>query len=175
MALLPIRLLPDPVLRRKAAPVEAVDDSVRGLIGDMLETMYDAPGIGLAAPQVGVSKRVVVIDCSSDDEDGQSPICMVNPEITSRSDETATREEGCLSIPDHHGDVERPAEVAVRYLDEAGAERELAADGLLATCIQHEIDHLDGVLFIDHLSRLKRDMIVRKMTKEARAGDRDAG
>ena len=174
MALLPVRLLPDPVLRRKAAPVEAVDDEVRELLEDMLETMYDAPGVGLAAPQVGVSKRVVVMDCGEDEEEPR-PIRMVNPEITWRSEEMVTREEGCLSIPDHHGDVSRPGEVTVRYLDENGKEREMTADGLLATCVQHEIDHLDGVLFIDHLSRLKREMITRKMTKEARLDSRGNG
>ena len=171
MALLPIRLLPDPVLRRKSAPVEAVDDSVRQLLDDMFETMYNAPGVGLAAPQVGVSKRVVVMDCG-EDEESQQPIRMVNPEITWRSEEMVTREEGCLSIPDHRGNVSRHDAVTVRYLDESGKEQELTANGLLATCVQHEIDHLDGILFIDHLSRLKREMITRKMTKEARLDSR---
>ena len=172
MALLPVRLLPDPVLRRKAASVEAVDDDMRRLLKDMLETMYDANGIGLAAPQVGVSRRAIVVDCAGDEEDPQ-PICMVNPEITWRSEERFTREEGCLSIPNHHGDVTRPEAVTIRYLDGDGGEREMSADGLLATCIQHEVDHLDGILFIDHLSRLKRDMIIRKITKEARQEARD--
>ena len=174
MALLPVRLLPDPVLRRRADPVEAVDDAVRQLLEDMLETMYDAPGVGLAAPQVGVSKRAIVMDCSAEEENPQ-PMRMVNPEITVRSGETATEEEGCLSIPDYKGDVTRPREITVRYLDENGRPRELAAEGLLAICIQHEVDHLDGILFIDHLSRLKRDMIIRKMSKGARVGARGDG
>ena len=172
MTLLSVRLLPDPVLRKQAVPVDKVDDAVRGLLDDMLETMYAAPGIGLAAPQVGVSKRVIVMDCS-EDEDEPQPIRMVNPEITRRSEETAKHEEGCLSIPDYKGDVTRPREITVRYLDENGKKRELTTDGLLATCIQHEVDHLDGVLFIDYLSRLKREMITRKMTKEARLEARD--
>ena len=167
MAVLPVRMLPDPALRRRAAPVETVDDTVRRLIEDMLETMYDAPGIGLAAPQVGVSKRVVVVDCSDDDGPRQ-PIRMVNPEIVWQSGESSTREEGCLSVPGFHGEVSRPSGIKVRYLDEDGKEREIASEGLLATCIQHEVDHLDGVLFIDYLSRLKRDMINRKLAKEAR-------
>ena len=174
MTLLAVRLLPDPVLRQRAAPVDEVDDTVRKLLDDMLETMYEAPGIGLAAPQVGLSMRVIVMDCSEDEEAPQ-PIRMVNPEITWRSDEAATHEEGCLSIPDHKGDVTRPAEIKVRYLDENGKECELATGGLLATCIQHEVDHLDGVLFIDYLSRLKREMITRRMTKEARLESRGDG
>ena len=174
MAVLPVRLLPDPVLRRQATPVEAVDGSVRQLLDDMLETMYNAPGIGLAGPQVGISKRVIVMDCSDDDE-RPNPIRMVNPEITERSEEIATQEEGCLSVPGYHGDVARPVEVKVRYIDENGKKREMTADGLLATCIQHEVDHLDGVLFIDYLSRVRRDMIIRKLTKEARLDARDNG
>ena len=167
MAIMPIVLIPDPVLRQVAAPVAAVDDSIRQLMDDMLETMYDAPGIGLAAPQIGISKRVIVMDCS-DDDDKPKPIKMANPEIISLSDEKSTMEEGCLSIPDQRGEVTRPSAVTLRYLDENNTSQELSCDGLLAVCIQHEIDHLNGVMFIDYLSRLKRDMIIRKMTKEAR-------
>ena len=167
MAIMPIVLIPDPVLRQKAAPVDGVDDAIRQLMDDMLETMYDAPGIGLAAPQVRVSKRVIVMDCS-DDDDKPEPIKMANPEIISLSEEKSTMEEGCLSIPDQRGDVTRPSAITVRYLDENNTQQELSCDGLLAVCIQHEVDHLNGVMFIDYLSRLKRDMIIRKMTKEAR-------
>ncbi len=167
MAIMPIVLIPDPVLRQKAAPVDGVDDAIRQLMDDMLETMYDAPGIGLAAPQVGISKRVIVMDCS-DDDDKPEPIKMANPEIISLSEEKSTMEEGCLSIPDQRGDVTRPSAITVRYLDENNTQQELSCDGLLAVCIQHEVDHLNGVMFIDYLSRLKRDMIIRKMTKEAR-------
>ena len=167
MAIRPIVILPDPVLRRKAEPVAAVDADIRQLMDDMLETMYDAPGIGLAAPQVGVSSRVIVMDCS-EDEEAPEPLKMANPEIIWTSEETDKLEEGCLSIPGHRGDVTRPKEIELTYLDENGAAQQLRTGGLLAVCIQHEIDHLDGVLFIDYLSRLKRDMIIRKMTKEAR-------
>lgn len=167
MAIMPIVLIPDPVLRQKAAPVDGVDDAIRQLMDDMLETMYDAPGIGLAAPQVGISKRVIVMDCS-DDDDKPEPIKMANPEIISLSEEKSTMEEGCLSIPDQRGDVTRPSAITVRYLDENNTQQELSCDGLLAVCIQHEVDHFNGVMFIDYLSRLKRDMIIRKMTKEAR-------
>ena len=167
MAIKPIVLLPDPVLRAKAAPVAAVDADIQALMDDMLETMYDAPGIGLAAPQIGISKRVIVMDCS-DDENQPEPIKMANPEIIAASEDTSTMEEGCLSIPDHRGEVTRPSAITVRYLDEHGQAQEHDCDGLLAVCIQHEIDHLNGVLFIDYLSRLKRDMIIRKMTKDAR-------
>jgi len=167
MAIKPIVLLPDPVLRAKAAPVAAVDADIKALMDDMLETMYDAPGIGLAAPQIGISKRVIVMDCS-DDENQPEPIKMANPEIIAASEDTSTMEEGCLSIPDHRGEVTRPSAITVQYLDEHGQAQERDCDGLLAVCIQHEIDHLNGVLFIDYLSRLKRDMIIRKMTKDAR-------
>jgi len=169
MAIRPIVLVPDPVLRQKAAPVAKVDDAIRQLMDDMLDTMYDAPGIGLAAPQIGLSTRVIVLDCSDDDEELQ-PLKMVNPEIIWSSDDTETMEEGCLSIPGHRGEVTRKRAISVRYLDENGAEQELTTDGLLAVCIQHEIDHLDGVLFVDYLSRIKRDMILRKMAKDARQG-----
>ena len=167
MAIRPLCLIPDPLLRQVAAPVEQIDDTTRQLLDDMLETMYDAPGIGLAAPQIGISRRVIVMDCSDDEEPPQI-WRMINPQIIATSDEEAVREEGCLSIPGHHGEVCRPASVHVRYLDETGSACEMQAEGLLAACVQHEIDHLNGVLFIDYLSRLKRDMIIRKMTKEAR-------
>ncbi len=164
MAKLPIVIAPDPRLKTKAKPVERVDDRVRRLLDDMLETMYDAPGIGLAAPQVGVLERVIVIDVADKDE-APKPMRIVNPEVLWTSEERTTYNEGCLSLPDQYGDVTRPARVKVRYQDETGAAREVEADGLLATCLQHEIDHLDGVLFVDHLSMLKRNMILRKMQK----------
>lgn len=167
MAIKPIVFIPDPVLREVAKPVAEVDAAISTLMADMVETMYDAKGIGLAAPQIGISKRVIVMDCS-DDDDAPEPIKMANPEILSLSDETACMEEGCLSIPGHHGDVTRPTGLTLRYLDENNNSQEMSCEGLLAVCIQHEIDHLNGVLFIDYLSKLKRDMIVKKMTKEAR-------
>ncbi len=177
MALLPILTIPDPILKREADPVATVDDAVRALLDDMLATMYDAPGIGLAAPQIGVSQRLVVLDVAerSASEDGEempaepSPLKLVNPEIVWASDDTSLYEEGCLSIPDYYEEVERPAAVRVRYLDEMGAEREIEANGLLATCLQHEIDHLDGILFIDHISRLKRERVTKKFAKAKRA------
>jgi peptide deformylase len=164
MTLRTILVAPDPVLKAKAKPVEGVDDALRQLMDDMLETMYHAPGIGLAAPQVGVSQRVIVVDIAREDEPKAS-MCMVNPEIVWVSDEDATYEEGCLSVPEHYADVARPAEIRVRYLDRDGQKQELQTGGLLATVIQHEMDHLDGVLFIDHLSSLKRNMILRKLLK----------
>ena len=167
MALLPILTAPDPRLARTAQKVARVDDAVRRLMADMLATMYAAPGIGLAAPQAGVLKRVIVLDLAGKD-DKPAPLCLANPEMLWASDERATYEEGCLSVPDHYADVTRAARVRVRYLDRDNAEREIEAEGLLATCLQHEIDHLDGVLFIDHLSKLKRDMILRKLGKSRR-------
>lgn len=158
---------PDPRLRTVSDPVPAVTDEVRALMDDMLDTMYAAPGIGLAAVQIGVPLRVVVIDLAKEDEPRQ-PMYFVNPEIVWRSEEVAEYEEGCLSIPDIYDKITRPAEVRVRYVDRAGEEREFECRGLLATCIQHEIDHVDGVLFIDHLSRLKRDRVVKKFAKAAR-------
>jgi len=167
MSLLPIITIPDPILRQVADRVERVDDTLRRLADDMLETMYEAPGIGLAAPQVGVSRRLIVLDVS--DKDGEKqPIVMVNPEIVRLGDERRIYEEGCLSIPDVKVEIERPAALSVRFLDRDGRVQELAADGLLATAIQHEIDHLDGRLIIDFLSRLKRDMIVRRFKKQGR-------
>jgi len=164
MALLPIIIAPDPRLKQVAASVERVDDEVRRLMDDMLETMRDAPGIGLAAPQVGVLKRVIVLDLAREDEEPQ-PYRMANPELTWVSDEDASYEEGCLSLPEHYAEVVRPAAIKVRYLDHEGEIREIEADGLLATCVQHEMDHLDGILFVDHISALKRNMILRKLLK----------
>jgi peptide deformylase len=164
--LIPIIKVPDPVLREIATPVAEITDGTRQLLDDMAATMYDAPGIGLAAPQINISQRIIVMDCGKD----ESPelFKMINPEIVSHSDARSVLEEGCLSIPDQTADVERPAEVEVRYLDENGTSQSLVATGLLAACVQHEIDHLNGVLFVDHISRLKRDMILRRVMKEIR-------
>lgn len=171
VGLLPILIAPHPTLKAKARPVATPDnDVVRELIPRMFATMYKAPGIGLAAPQVDMRLRVVVIDLARDDK--REPITMVNPEIMAESDELATREEGCLSLPNQYADVTRPARVKVRYFDETGAKRELEADDLLAACVQHEIDHLDGVLFVDHISALKRNMIMRRLAKEQRTKGR---
>jgi peptide deformylase len=167
MARLPILVAPDPRLKLKATAVDKVDDEIRRLMDDMLETMYVAPGIGLAAPQVGVSRRVIVVDISREDEP-KAPLCLANPHLLWLSDEDATYEEGCLSVPEHYAEVARPARIRVRFLDRENEVRELEADGLLATVIQHEMDHLDGVLFIDHLSSLKRNMILRKLVKSRR-------
>ena len=166
MALIPIITIPDPMLRTVAAPVTEITDGVRQLLTDMAETMYDAPGIGLAAPQINISQRLIVMDCGKDET--SELLKMINPEIINRSDELAVLEEGCLSIPDQTADVKRPAIVEVKYTDIAGGEQRLSCEGLLAACVQHEVDHLDGVLFIDHISRLKRDMIVRRFMKEMR-------
>jgi peptide deformylase len=167
MAVLPIITLPDPVLRKISDPVERVDDAVVKLMDDMLETMYAAPGVGLAAIQVGVPKRIVVLD-TADDGEPPRPIAMANPEIVALGSKTRLHEEGCLSIPDVRVDIERPDTVTVRYLDRMGKEQEIEADGLLATAIQHELDHLDGQLIIDFLTRLKRDIIIRKFKKQSR-------
>jgi len=164
MALLPIITAPDPRLKLKAKPVTAVDAEVRRLMDDLLETMYAAPGIGLAAPQVGVTRRVLVVDAARDGEPAQ-PLKIANPEILWRSEELATYSEGCLSLPEHYADVERPAKIRLRYLDEQNEIREVELEGLLATCVQHEIDHLEGVLFVDHISALKRNIILRKLAK----------
>ena len=172
MALRTIITAPDPRLKKKSKAVETVDDDVRQLMDDMLETMYAAPGIGLAAPQIGELRRVIVLDIDRE-EVKTGPILMANPEIVAASDEDATYEEGCLSVPEHYSDVVRPAKVTVRYLDRDGAQQELACEGLLATCVQHEIDHLDGVLFIDHISSLKRNMILRKLLKARKEAERD--
>jgi len=160
--------LPDPLLRQQSKPVETVDSEIQRLADDMLETMYDAPGIGLAAIQIGVPRRMLVIDLSRDDEENK-PQVFINPEILKVSDEVSAYEEGCLSIPDYYAEVERPASLTVGYVDRDGKQQTVEADGLLATCLQHEIDHLNGVLFIDHISRLKRDMVIKKFTKLARA------
>ncbi|MEF2551937.1 peptide deformylase [Aurantimonas sp. A2-1-M11] len=167
MTIKPLIILPDPVLRQTSQPVATVDDQVRRLADDMLETMYDAPGIGLAAIQVGEPLRMMVIDISKEDEE-RAPRIFLNPEILGTSDTLSTYEEGCLSIPDYYAEVERPAEVTVRYLGLDGKLHEETADGILATCVQHELDHLNGILFIDHISKLKRDMVVKKFTKAAR-------
>jgi peptide deformylase len=169
VAILDILTAPDPVLKKKADPVEEITDEIRTLLDDMLETMYDAPGIGLAAPQVGVLKRVIVVDVAGDDED-PAPMKMINPEVVWSSDETDLYEEGCLSVPESFSEVERPERVRIKYQDETGELCEIDADGLLSTCVQHEIDHLDGTLFIDHISRIKRSMILRKLTKMKKAG-----
>ncbi len=169
MSKLDILVAPDPRLKITAAPVAVVDDKIRRLMDDMLETMYAAPGIGLAAPQVGKAVRVIVVDIAEKDEKPQ-PYRMVNPEIVDASEELRITNEGCLSVPDFYADVERADTITVRYLDENGEQKTLKADGMLATCVAHEIEHLDGVLFIDHLSLVKRNIILRKLQKAKRAG-----
>ena len=164
MAVLPIIVAPDPRLKQVAKRVDKVDAEVRRLMDDMLETMYKAPGIGLAAPQVGQLLRVIVVDIAREDEKPQ-PLRMANPELIAVSEEDAVYNEGCLSLPEHYADVTRPAAIKVRYIDHENEIRELEADGLLATCIQHEMDHLEGILFVDHLTALKRNMILRKLLK----------
>jgi len=163
---LPILIAPHPALRTVAKAVGLKDDSVRDLAPKMLASMYAAPGIGLAAPQVGVGLRLFVMDLQENNL--RKPLVLINPEILAQSTETSSREEGCLSIPGQYAEVTRPARVKVRYLDLEGARREVEGDGLLAACLQHEIDHLDGVLFVDHLSMLKRNMLMRKLAKEQR-------
>ena len=167
MALREIIILPDKRLRLVSEPVKKITADVRKLVEDMFETMYDAPGVGLAAIQVGTPKRVVTIDVAKKDEP-KKPQVFINPEIVTASDEKAIHEEGCLSIPEFYDDVERPAQVKVKYLDLEGQALEVEADGLLATCLQHEIDHLNGVLFIDYLSKLKRDRVTKKFLKSAK-------
>lgn len=172
MAILPIKIAPDAVLKQVAQPVTEVTDDIRTLLDDMLETMYNAHGIGLAANQVGVLKRVIVVDVEQENHhEPGNPIKMVNPELVTTSEDMFTYQEGCLSFPQQYGDVDRPATITLRYLDENGKPQEMQADGLLATCIQHEIDHLDGINFVDHLSKLKRDMIVKKLEKGKKRGD----
>ena len=170
MAILPIVEVPDPRLRQISSPVEKVDDEVRALVKDMFETMYDAPGIGLAAIQVGVPKRILVIDLQEPEvEDGppvKDPRVFINPEIIKHSDEEVPYLEGCLSVPDQYAEVERPDHIRARWLDENGKPHEEQLDGLLAVCLQHEMDHLEGILFIDHLSRLKREMVLKKLAKQ---------
>ena len=172
MSLLPIIEVPDAILRSQSAPVEAIDTDVTRLVADMFETMYKAPGIGLAAVQVAVPRRIVVIDLQDPEEEGGEPVkrphVFINPELVHRSDARKVYNEGCLSIPDQYAEIERPDIVRARWLDEQGKRQEGEFDGLMSVCLQHEVDHLDGILFIDHLSRLKRDMIVRKVVKARR-------
>jgi peptide deformylase len=167
MAVREIITLPDKRLRLKSEPVKRIDTSIRKLVDDLFETMYDAPGIGLAAIQIGVAKRIVTMDLSRKEED-HKPQVFINPEVTWTSEEKSKYEEGCLSIPDFYEEVERPAQVKVKYLDLEGEEHEIEASGLLATCLQHEIDHTNGVLFIDYISKLKRDRITKKFAKAAK-------
>jgi peptide deformylase len=191
MAIHEIIQLPDPLLREVSKPVERIGPELLALLDDMAETMYDAPGIGLAGIQIGVPLRVITIDCEKRAEDeaegdgkpqrgetaveNRNPMFLINPRIVTLADNAAVYEEGCLSIPDYYAEVERPAGCAVAYLDRDGRERTIQATGLLSTCLQHEIDHLDGKLFIDLLSRLKRDMVVRKFTKIAKQNGKPAG
>ncbi len=167
MTIKPLIILPDPLLRQVSKPIETVNAELLKLADDMLETMYDAPGIGLAAIQIGVARRMLVIDVSREDEE-KNPQVFINPEVVKFSDELSVYEEGCLSIPDYYADVERPASVTVTYIDHNGKQKEYDAEGLLATCLQHEVDHLNGVLFIDHISKLKRDMVIKKFKKLSR-------
>ena len=162
---------PDPILRKKCEPLEKVDAETKKLMDDMLETMYAAPGIGLAAVQVGILKRLVVIDISKEEEK-KKPIFLINPQIIHQSEKTSVYEEGCLSLPGQFAEIERPAECTIKYIDYDGKEKELKSDGLLATCIQHEIDHLNGILFIDYLSKLKKDMIIKKLVKQKKGIER---
>ena len=173
MAIRPIIWAPDPRLKVVSTPVEAVDDGVRRLMNDMLETMYAEPGVGLSAIQVGVPKRIVVADIARDDEE-PAPIRLVNPRIVWHSDETAVFEEGCLSLPEFYAEIERPAEVRIDCLDEHGEPRELHAEGILARCLEHELDHLDGILFVDHLSAVRRGIILRKLAKQKKAKLRES-
>ena len=162
---------PDPILRKKCEPLEKVDTHTKKLMDDMLETMYAAPGIGLAAVQVGILKRLVVIDISKGEEE-KKPIFLINPQIIHQSKKTSVYEEGCLSLPGQFAEIERPAECTIKYIDYNGKEKDLKADGLLATCIQHEVDHLNGILFIDYLSKLKKDMIIKKLVKQKKEIER---
>jgi peptide deformylase len=172
MSIRPILEAPDPRLRVISTPVETVDDEVRALIADMFETMYDAPGIGLAAVQVGVPKRILVIDLQEEEsEDGERirhPRVFINPELSDPAEDVSVYNEGCLSVPDQYADVERPVAIQARWLDEQGVAHDERIEGMLATCLQHEMDHLEGILFIDHLSKLKRDMVMKKLEKARR-------
>ena len=170
MAKRDILILPDKRLRLNSEPVGAVDKALRALVDDMFETMYDAPGIGLAAVQIGVPQRVVTMDLAKKDEP-KAPQVFINPEVTWKSEEKAVYEEGCLSIPEYYEEVERPRAVKVKFLDLEGKPQEIEASGLLATCLQHEIDHINGVLFIDHISKLKRDMVMKRFKKAAKRGE----
>lgn len=165
MAILPIIEIPDPRLRKISEPVEAFDDALQTLIDDMFETMYDAPGIGLAAIQVGVAKRLLVIDLQEEGEGVKNPRVFINPEFSEPSEETSVYAEGCLSIPDQFAEVERPARIHAKWVDRDGKAHDEVIDGLLATCLQHEVDHLNGIVFTDHLSRMKRDMVLKKLEK----------
>ena len=162
---------PDPILRKESAPIEKVDNDLRKLLDDMLETMYAAPGIGLAAVQIGILKRLIVIDISKDKEK-KNPLFLINPEIVSKSKNTSMYEEGCLSLPGHFAEIERPSECQINFLDYNGKKKEITAKGLLSTCIQHEVDHLNGILFIDYLSKLKKDMIIKKLVKHKKELDK---
>lgn len=175
MSVLPIVIAPDPLLKQKSAPVEVIDDAVRATLDSMLQTMYIANGIGLSGVQVGILKKLIVVDVTWRDEEAEtrSPLKLINAEITWDSDEESTYNEGCLSFPDQFSEVDRPKEIKVSYLDEHGKPQELHATGLLATCIQHEIDHTNGVTFVDHISRLKREMIIKKLEKAKRMGEFD--
>ena len=171
MALKKILTEPNKILRQKSLPVEKVDGELQKLIDDMLETMYAAPGIGLAAIQVGVPKRIIVLDVASKDEP-KNPMCFINPEIIEKSETNSTYEEGCLSVPGQFAEIDRPSKCYLKYLDYYGQQKELKAEGMLATCIQHEMDHLEGVLFIDYLSKLKKTMIIKKLSKQKKAIER---
>lgn len=172
MAILPILEIPDPLLREISQPVDGIDDALKTLITDMFETMYDAPGIGLAAIQIGVPKRLMVIDLQEEeDADGKpvrNPRVFINPVLTEPSDACSSYNEGCLSIPEYYAEVVRPASVRAQWMDEKGVSHDMRIDGMLATCVQHEMDHLEGVLFTDHLSKLKRDMAIKKVAKVQR-------
>ncbi len=164
MSVKKILIEPDPILRKKSEPLEKVDNELRRLLDDMLQTMYEAPGIGLAAVQVGVLKRLIVVDITKSDQK-KNPLFLINPVITFQSKNMSVYEEGCLSLPGHYAEIERPSECHIDYIDYSGKQQKLEAEGLLATCIQHEVDHLNGVLFIDYLSKLKKDMIIKKLIK----------
>ena len=178
MAIRPIVEVPDPLLRQISTPVEKVDDEIRSLVDDMFETMYEAPGIGLAAIQVGVPKRILVIDLQEPAEEGGDPVkdprVFINPEILDSSEQEVPYTEGCLSVPDQYAEVDRPDRIRARWLDEKGEQHEEDIEGLLATCLQHEMDHLEGILFIDHLSRLKREMILKKLAKQRKEQEKRA-
>ena len=171
MSMRKIVIEPDPILRKKSENLEKVDNDIRKLLDEMLKTMYAAPGIGLAAVQIGILKRLVVIDISKENQK-KNPLFLINPVITYKSKNTSIYEEGCLSLPGHFAEIERPSECSVDYIDYNGKEKKLKADGLLATCIQHEVDHLNGVLFIDYLSKLKKDMIIKKLIKHKKEIDK---
>ena len=171
MSIRNIIIEPDTILRKESEPSHQVNDDTQKLLDDMLKTMYAAPGIGLAAVQIGILKRIIVIDISKKEEK-KNPIFLINPEITYQSKETSTYEEGCLSLPGHFAEIERPAKCKINYIDYNGKKAELEAEGLLSTCVQHEIDHLNGILFIDYLSKLKKDMIIKKLKKQKKELDK---